>query len=66
MENVKKLTDWIPAQARAVVYAALGALIAIETIWDFLPDVLEGKLLKTLSVLGFGMAFTQTPIMPGE
>jgi len=57
-----KIADWIPAKARAAVYTVLGALVALEAVWDFVPSPLEGKLLSTLTVLGFGLAVSQTPI----
>jgi hypothetical protein len=50
----------IPATARRVVYSVLGAAIALEAIWDIVPAPIEGKVLATLSALGFGLAVTQT------
>lgn len=61
----KKIADWLPAKARAAVYSVLGALVALEVVWDLVPSPLEGKLLSTLTVLGFGLAFSQTPIREG-
>ena len=58
----KTIADYLPANARAGIYSALGLLVALEAVWDFMPDVIEGKLLKTLTVLGFGLAVSQTPV----
>ena len=55
-----RIADYLPAWARRGIYTVLGAAIGLEAIWDVLPDVLEGKVLKTLSVLGFGLALSQT------
>ena len=57
---MKKLGDWIPAPVRQVIYSVLGAAWLLEQIWDAVPEPLEGKVLKSLTVLGFGLAFTQT------
>lgn len=54
------VSSFLPAKVRRAVYVVLGAALAIEQIWDFLPPVLEGKWLATLSALGFGLAATQT------
>ena len=56
-----KIADYLPARARAVIYVVLGTAIALEAVWDLVPQVLEGKVLATLSVLGFGLAASQTP-----
>lgn len=48
--------DLIPARARRVIYIVLGVAVPLEAVWDFLPSVLEGKLIATLAALGFGMA----------
>lgn len=55
-----KIATFIPARARKVIYTVLAALVGLEAVWDFLPDALEGKVLASLTVLGFGLAFTQT------
>lgn len=57
-----KPADLIPAKARAAIYSVLGAAIALEAIWDLIPSVLEGKVLTTLTVLGFGLALGNTPV----
>lgn len=58
MKNV--IADVIPAVYRRGVYLVLGAAIGLEAIWDVVPPVMEGKVLASLSVLGFGLAFSQT------
>lgn len=50
------LAQSIPAKARTFIYSVLGTLIGLEAIFDVVPDVLQGKLLAALSVLGFGVA----------
>lgn len=58
--DVTNIANLIPAKIRATVYAVLGAAIALEMIWDVVPGPLEGKVLATLSALGFGMATANT------
>ena len=57
MTNIASL---IPARYRAAIYTILGAAIAVEAVWDLVPAALEGKVLATLSALGFGMAAANT------
>lgn len=52
----RTLAQSIPAKARQGVYSVLAALVGLELVWDVVPDVLEGKLLGSLAVLGFGVA----------
>lgn len=54
------LAQYLPAAVRKVVYVVLGAAVALESVWDLVPEPLEGKVLQTLTVLGFGLALTQT------
>lgn len=54
-----KLADLLPAKVRGTIYAILLTANALEWIWDVLPPVLEGKVLATVNVLGFGMALSQ-------
>ena len=56
MTTPKTLAQAIPDNVRVAVYSILGTLIALEVIWDVVPDVLEGKLLASLGALGFGVA----------
>lgn len=53
---MKNLAQSIPAKVRTAIYSVLGTLVGLEAIFDVVPDVLEGKLLKALTVLGFGVA----------
>ena len=52
--------EYLPAKVRAVIYTVLATLIALEMIWDIVPDILEGKLVQTAAALGLGLAATQT------
>lgn len=54
------IANLLPASVRRVVYVTLGAATAVEAIWDVVPDVLEGKVLATLTALGFGLAAANT------
>ena len=54
------LATRIPVKIRQTIYTVLAALIAVEAVWDVVPPVLEGKVLATLSVLGFGVALGNT------
>jgi hypothetical protein len=55
-----KIADLLPPWARRVIYVTLGTATALEAIWDLVPAVLEGKVLLSLTVLGFGLATSQT------
>ncbi len=55
-----KLADLLPAKVRGVIYTVLGAAVAVEAVWDLVPDPLEGKVLATLVALGFGLALVNT------
>ena len=53
----------LPPKVRAMIYAVIGLAQALELIWDFIPDAaLEGKVLATITALGFGLALSQTPV----
>lgn len=58
--KAQDIAGWIPAKVRGVIYTVLGALTLLEVIWDIVPEPLEGKLLASLSVLGFGLALGNT------
>jgi len=65
MESIRSIASFIPQRARAAIYSVLGALVLLEAVWDILPEPFEGKILKTLSVLGFGMAAVNAvPVKP--
>lgn len=59
---MQRLGDYLPPKLRAAIYAILGTAVALEAVWDIVPEPLEGKVLATLTVLGFGLAVTQTPV----
>ena len=54
------LADALPAAVRKGVYAALGTVIALEAVWDVIPEGVEGRLLASLPALGFILAFSKT------
>lgn len=54
--NPVTLAQSIPAKFRQGLYSVLATAIGLEAIFDVVPDVLEGKLLQALAVLGFGIA----------
>lgn len=55
-----KVATLIPAKARRIIYTVLGLAAALEVIWDIVPSALEGRILATLTALGFGLATSQT------
>ena len=69
MNTVNNIAAFLPPKIRATVYTILAALILLETVWDVLPQPFEGKILATLSILGFGMAAvnaTPSPLPPSS
>lgn len=54
------IAGWLPQKVRAATYTVLGTAILLEAVWDLVPELLEGKILKTFSILGFGMAALNT------
>ena len=55
-----KLADLLPPKVRKAVYLVLGTAVGLEAVWDLVPAVLEGKVLNTLVVFGFGLAAANT------
>lgn len=55
-----KIADYLPAAVRKFIYTVIGAAVALEAIWDLVPAALEGKVLATVTALGFGLALSQT------
>jgi hypothetical protein len=55
-----KVATLLPPRVRQVIYTVLGVATALEAVWDVVPDPLEGKVLQSLTVLGFGLAVSQT------
>jgi hypothetical protein len=58
---MKNLAQSIPAAWRSAIYSILGTLVGLEAIFDVVPDVIEGKILSALVVLGFGVAVGNVP-----
>lgn len=54
------IADKIPTVWRGRIYVALATLLALETVWDFVDDGLETKLLGTAAALGFVLARANT------
>lgn len=57
---MKNLAQSIPTGIRQTVYSILATLVGLEAVFDVVPDVLEGKILAALVVLGFGVALGNT------
>ncbi len=55
-----KIADFLPASVRKAIYSVLGTGVALEAIFDVIPDIAEGKVLQALTVLGFGLAVSKT------
>jgi hypothetical protein len=55
------IANLLPARVRKGVYVGLATAFGIEAVWDVLPEGLEGRILLTLGVLGFGLAAGNTP-----
>ena len=67
MNALNNIAGYLPPKIRATVYTVLATLILLEAVWDLLPQPFEGKVLASLSVLGFGMAAinaTPAPLPP--
>jgi hypothetical protein len=54
----------IPARVRQTIYTVLATAVALEAIFDVVPDVWEGKILSALTVLGFGVALGNVSTLP--
>jgi hypothetical protein len=71
MNALNNIAAFLPPKIRATVYTVLATLILLEAVWDLLPQPFEGRLLASLSILGFGMAAvnatpTPTPQRPPD
>lgn len=55
-----RLAQAIPRRWRVGIYSTLFALHGFELIWDLVGPELESKLLATVSLLGFGIAASNT------
>lgn len=58
------LAQSIPPRIRQVIYSVLATVVALEAIFDVVPDVWEGKILSALTVLGFGVALGNVSTTP--
>lgn len=63
---MKNLAQMIPAKWRTWIYSILGTLVALEAIFDVVPDGLQSKLMAVLVVLGFGTAALNVSPPPPE
>lgn len=54
--NPITLAQAIPARVREAIYSVIGTAVLLEAIFDVVPDLWEGKVLKAITVLGFGVA----------
>jgi len=59
-EQIRSVASYIPTRIRAVIYSVLALTIALEAIWNVIPDAFDGRVLQTVSVLGFGLALGNT------
>lgn len=57
-----KIAQMLPPKVRAVVYSVLAAAVAVEEIFDVVPDGWETKALKVATILGFGLAVGNVPL----
>jgi len=55
------IRDLIPAPIRRVIYAVLGALVAVNGVLDVLDDGVVTKIVEVAAVLGFGLAAANVP-----
>ena len=53
---MKNVAQMIPNKYRTTIYSVLATLVGLEAVFNFVPDVWEGKVLAALVVLGFGVA----------
>lgn len=60
VKQAQHIAQLIPTKVRATLYLVIGTAVALEAIWDVVPEVLEGKVLKTVTALGFGVALGNT------
>ncbi len=54
------IADLLPARVRRVVYRTLAALLAVEAVWNVVPDGTESRIVATLAALGFVLAAGNT------
>lgn len=56
MARFVNIAQLIPPKVRQAIYSVLGTLFTLELIFDWLPEVWEGRVLQVLAVLGFSLA----------
>ena len=54
------IQDLIPRKWRKIIYAVLGALVAVNGVLNVLPGMVLGKIVSVAGVLGFGLAVGNT------
>jgi hypothetical protein len=54
------IADLLPARVRRAVYRVLAALLAVEAVWNVVPDGTESRIVATLAALGFVLAAGNT------
>ncbi len=54
------IADLLPPRVRRAVYVAMSTALAIEAIWNVIPDGTESRILATLAALGFVLAAGNT------
>jgi len=62
--NPITLAQAIPSKVRTFIYSALLTIQGLELIWDLIPDAFEGRVLATVSFLGFGVAVANVSKKP--
>jgi len=55
------IADYLPPRVRLFLYITIPLFVALEAIWDFLPNGYEDKITSSLTILGFGLAASQVP-----
>ena len=50
------IRDLIPPKARQIVYALLGAAVAVNGVLGVVDDGIVAKVVQVAAVLGFGLA----------
>jgi hypothetical protein len=67
MNALNSIASYLPPKIRAAVYSVLAAVILLQQIWHIIPERYDGKIIASLSVLGFSMAAvnaTPSPELP--
>lgn len=59
--NPITIAQLIPEKVRRIIYGVLPTLVALELLFDLIPEGIESKIVGVLVILGFGTAFANTP-----